>query len=143
MTPKYIIIHHTAVSREANAKQFEAIKRYHKSKGWGDIGYHYLIDPDGRLNKGRQDNEIGAHCSHAGMNMKSIGIALSGNFETEKPTDYQIFMLRDILQILSKRYRITRSRILGHKETGAATACPGKNLAMEFVRNLTIMQGKE
>jgi N-acetyl-anhydromuramyl-L-alanine amidase AmpD len=143
MTPKFIIIHHSAVSREANAKQFEAIKRNHISKGWGDIGYHFLIDPNGKLNFGRKETAIGAHCSHGGMNNKSIGICLAGNFEIEKPTDHQIFMLRDALQMLSYRFKIPRARILGHKETGAATACPGKNLAMDFVRNLTILSGKE
>lgn len=143
MTPKFIIIHHSAVSRQVNSKQFDAVKRYHIGKGWGDIGYHYFIDPDGRLHEGRKENVIGAHCTQIGMNMKSIGICLAGNFEIEKPTDFQIFKLRDIIRAITKRHRIPRASILGHKETGASTSCPGKNLAMNFVRNLSIMSGVE
>lgn len=136
MLPKFLIVHHSAISRSVNANQFDAINRYHISKGWGKIGYHYLIEPNGAVQKGRADNEVGAQCLAAGMNTKSLGICLAGNFEVEKPTDQQVFALRDLLQKLTFRYNIKPESVLGHKETGAKTLCPGHNLDMVFVRQL-------
>jgi hypothetical protein len=136
MIPKFLIVHHSAVSRSVNANQFDAINRYHISKGWGKIGYHYLIEPNGKVEKGRKDNEVGAQCLAAGMNTKSLGICLAGNLDNEEPTQQQIFALRDLLQTLVFRYAIPVENVLGHKETGAKTLCPGKYINMNFVRQL-------
>lgn len=136
MQPEFIIIHHSAVSRKDNAAQFEAVQRNHIAKGWGAIGYHYFIEPNGKLHEGRRTWEIGAHCSYTGLNIKSIGICLAGNFQIEKPADPQIFRLRDLLKEIAGNYQIKTNKIVGHNETGAPTACPGKNLDMNFVRCL-------
>lgn len=50
-TKSWVIIHHSAVSRSKNKEQFDAMKRYHIGKGWGNIGYHYVIEPDGTIKK--------------------------------------------------------------------------------------------
>ena len=136
MKPEFIIIHHSAVSRELNNHQFEAVKNYHKNLGWGDIGYHYFIEPNGKVCKGRIESKIGAHCRYAGMNIKSLGVCLTGNFMTETPRKEQIFALRDLLKAIVKRYEIKAKNILGHNETGAATLCPGKFIDMKFIRLL-------
>lgn len=47
-----IIIHCTATRPDANCT-VESIRRYHKSLGWHDIGYHYVIYPDGSVRSGR------------------------------------------------------------------------------------------
>jgi len=137
MTPKFIIIHHTAVSRKHNPQQFNAIDRYHKSLGWGKIGYHYLIEPDGKLKKGREENEFGAHCRAFNMNYKSIGIALAGNFEIEHPTAEQLHTLKELILKLKKKYVIPNRKIVGHKDAGGLnsvpTACPGRYL-LPFIR---------
>ena len=138
MTPQYIIIHHTAVSRVLNKNQFDAVKRYHIGLGWGNIGYHYLIEPNGLCKKGRRDNEVGAHCKEKAMNFKSLGICLTGNFDIEKPTDKQIYVLRDLLQSLTSKFRISAFRIFFHRDYAPYKSCPGKNLDRGFVRNLTI-----
>lgn len=56
-----IIIHCTATRPDANCT-VESIRRYHKSLGWHDIGYHYVIYPDGSVHSGRPVEEVGAHC---------------------------------------------------------------------------------
>jgi len=82
MIPKYIIIHHTATSRDKTT--FSSINNGHRKRwNWKSslgyyIGYQYLITADGTIKQGRADNEDGAHCR--GWNDKSIGIALTGNF---------------------------------------------------------------
>lgn len=129
---KYLIVHHSAVRQSTNRNQFDAIKRYHiQTRGWADIGYHWLIEPDGTLKAGRDENWVGAHARTSGvsMNFRSLGICLVGNFEVDNPTREQINTLEDILGRLRAKYSIMdRANVLGHQEIPHPTACPGKNL---------------
>lgn len=121
---KYLIIHHTATARDKTT--FSAVKRYHVSKGWGDIGYHYFITADGKVWPGRSEDTIGAHARSSNMNYKSLGICLTGNFMKEVPTYEQLQSLHDLLLKLMKKYKISRENVLGHREVPkSATACPG------------------
>jgi LysM repeat protein len=137
---KFIILHHTATDM-GNAK---TINRSHGERGfWNGLGYHFLID-NGTLGKGdgqiemsprwiRQQN--GAHCKAGGMNDKSIGIALVGNFNLESPTPNQIQSLTYLLRILCDYYRIPSGNIMGHREVeGAHTECPGRNFPIASFR---------
>lgn len=124
---KYLIVHHSATARDTTT--FEAVKKYHISKGWGDIGYHFFITPDGKVMPGRAENTIGAHCQADSMNFKSLGICLPGNFMTEVPTVQQLTSLLELLKKLMSKYSIPKENVLGHREvSGASTACPGDNL---------------
>jgi N-acetyl-anhydromuramyl-L-alanine amidase AmpD len=133
--PKNIIIHHTAVSMAQNSMQFDAVKKYHVGRGWGNIGYHFFIEPNGRIKPGRAENEVGAHCYAQGMNFQSVGVCLAGNFEIEKPTKWQIYALRDLLRSICPKYNIKDCNIWFHRDF-AATACPGRNLDRGFIRSL-------
>ena len=141
MRPKYIIIHHSAISREQNNAQFDAIVRYHKQLGWGNVGYHRIIEPSGQIRQGRAFNEIGAHCKEQGMNYQSLGICLTGNFDSEKPTNQQIFALRDELKARADQFKIPAKNILFHRDLARYKSCPGKNMSIDFVRSLVAPQG--
>jgi hypothetical protein len=134
--PEYIIIHHSATA-QGDAETF---RRAHKAKGWRDIGYHYVIgngtySGDGEVETGRTEAEDGAHCSVDGMNRKSIGICLVGNFDIDKPTPAQMEALERLCKDIMTRHKIPTSKVLGHGEVkGAATNCPGKNFDMAAFR---------
>lgn len=135
---QYLIIHHTATSRDRTT--FAAVKRYHISKGWGDIGYHYFITSDGKVWPGRPENKVGAHARSSGMNLKSLGICLTGNFMNEIPTDMQLSSMKDLLVRLQDKYNIPVKNILGHQEIPASTACPGTNFLkwiVDFRKNIS------
>lgn len=68
-----IILHCTATTKDPSAK---TIDKWHKDQGWAGIGYHFLIRKDGTLEKGRDLEQVGAHCKN--KNKYSIGIALNG-----------------------------------------------------------------
>lgn len=124
---QYLIVHHTATARDTTT--FEAVKRYHVSKGWGDIGYHYFITADGKIWPGRSEDTVGAHASASSMNYKSLGICLTGNFMNEFPTYEQLQSLHDLLLKLMEKYNVNVNNVLGHREVPkAATACPGDHL---------------
>lgn len=131
MEIKYIIIHHSAVSREKNPEQFNAINNYHKRKGWGMIGYHFLIEPNGRIRAGRLESQSGAHC--IGHNHDSLGICLTGNFDVEKPITEQEESLRFMLVHLLKKY--PEAQIKYHRDFANKT-CPGKMIADNWAKNL-------
>ena len=126
-----VIIHHTAVSRTKNERQFDAVKRYHIGKGWGDIGYHFLIEPDGEVRRGRHTSAEGAHCR--GQN-HMLGIALTGHFDQEDPTDAQMAALRHLLLSLSEAAG-RNLKIYPHRQFATKT-CPGTRFTDAMLADL-------
>jgi hypothetical protein len=121
------------------------IEKWHKlrwpefisSLGW-HIGYHYVIDGEGVVTQTRRDNELGAHCI---PNEGKLGIALTGNFEVEKPSEGQLNALQLILDKLQCDYLLDETVIYAHCEK-SQTLCPGKNLMewLNLYRKLTFLQ---
>lgn len=131
-----ITLHHDGMSvftsradRDAIAR-LETIRQSHRNRGWGDIGYHFLIDPAGRVWEGRPLGWQGAHV--AAQNEGNIGICIMGNYEQQRPTQTQIDAIERFTGALMNRYRVGTNRIYTHQEL-AQTACPGRNLQRELV----------
>ena len=38
------------------------IDKWHRQRGFRKIGYHFVIKLDGKIEKGREENEMRAHC---------------------------------------------------------------------------------
>ena len=53
------------------------ITRWHKKRGWGTIGYHWVIDRDGTVAGGRDESTPGAHV--AGLQQAVLGESLMSN----------------------------------------------------------------
>jgi N-acetyl-anhydromuramyl-L-alanine amidase AmpD len=87
----YIAVHCTA-SREGQALSVEDIRKQHKAQGWSDIGYHYVVDLQGRVHLGRDVDQTGAHVS--GYNANSIGVVYVGGLEN-KPIAYDKLKAKD------------------------------------------------
>ena len=135
------IIHHTATTKDLdNPKQaIRNIYYYHAvSRGWGDIGYNYIIDQEGRVYEGRAggDGVVGGHAGQG--NIGSVGIAVLGNFEEQKVPQAVIDSLAKLIAIKSKEFGIDpigkslfrgerQPNVMGHNSV-MSTACPGKNL---------------
>ena len=71
----------------------QAIYRYHAvTRGWGDIGYNYIIDQQGRIYEGRYggNGSRGAHVyvdrTDDNFNYGSIGITILGNYANVQPS---------------------------------------------------------
>jgi hypothetical protein len=65
------------------------VRRWHvQDRGWKDIGYHFLIDRDGTVAKGRPVEQVGAHTMD--HNVGSIGISLFGGHGLPQMTSLQI-----------------------------------------------------
>lgn len=136
--PEYLIIHHTGGTNadplaDTSHHTFEGVKKYHLSLGWEDIGYHFFIEKDGALSAGRAQNYHGAHT--IGMNERSLGICLAGNFDATLPTDEQIKTLKFLLAELIPKYNIPIDKIVPHRAFAAKT-CYGNKLPDDWAQKL-------
>lgn len=104
-TPKYrrvthIIIHHTATSNSDTdfAARVRAIWYYHShTRDWGDIGYNYLVDPNGVIYEGRAGGDD-AEAGHAyPFNEGTMGVGMIGNFMKVAPSAAAQAALVDLL----------------------------------------------
>lgn len=113
---KYIVVHATATKQGQNFTAKD-IDRWHKQRGWSGIGYHYVIDIYGNLEKGRPENRIGAHVK--GYNRNSIGVVYVGGLNKnlapkDTRTNAQKEALKTLLKSLKTRY--PKAKILGHRD---------------------------
>ena len=132
---KYLIVH--TIAYDGEYSKLEDIIRWHKERGFRTIGYHYYIKKNGDIKKGREDNEVGAHCRDQGMNHKSLGIAFQGHHNKEDWTEEQKDSFIELCRLLRTRYNIPVSNVLGHREVqGVNKDCPGTKINMDTVRNM-------
>ncbi len=155
-TPKKFIIHHTAGEKanENPLAYLRAIQYYHaKDRGWGDIGYNYLIDSQGNIYEGRMggDGVVGGHAYL--RNRNTIGIAILGCYDNQNNgnknstcntptqlTEATKIALNKLISAKSREFNIDLlgqsefhgqilPNIIGHRDVGNTT-CPG-NLIYE------------
>ncbi len=127
-----IIVHCTAT---AEGKNFHAadIDRWHKQKGWDCIGYHYVVDLDGTIERGRAESKVGAHC--LGHNTNSIGVVYIGGLATDGKTAKDTRTPQQkaaLIKILTElKHRFPSATIHGHRDF-AAKACPSFDATTEY-----------
>ena len=127
-----ITIHHdgmdafTSTSQSAASARLERIRRGHLARGsWGDIGYHYAIDPAGRVWQCRELTWQGAHVKN--QNPGNLGILVMGNYDRQTLTSTQQAAILAFVSGQMGQYRVPAARLHTHQEL-APTACPGRSL---------------
>lgn len=130
-----ITVHHSAMplgsstTLAGRSAELRTIQRGHlnKPEGWGDVGYHYLIDPEGRIYEGRRLSWRGAHVG--GQNDHNLGVCLLGNFNEQQPSAAAVRSLERLLDDLRSKNGIPRSNVRYHRGWPTAnTECPGDAL---------------
>ena len=142
-----IIIHCTATP-EGKDYTVDEIRKWHLARGFSDIGYHYVIHPDGSMAYGRDVDFVGAHCT--GHNPHSIGVVYIGGCEATKNSKGQIVLktdkdgnsipkdtrtpeqkaaLANLLLDLRKLY--PTAKVHGHRDF-ANKACPSFDATKEY-----------
>jgi hypothetical protein len=122
-----MVLHHTATVGGGNpVAEVQAIYYYHAvTRGWGDIGYNYLVDPYGNLYEGRHggDDVIGAHTAR--WNTGALGVALLGCYAPddcatgETPSASALDAIADLVawaasrRVLDPRQQATFSNVYG------------------------------
>lgn len=113
-----IIVHHAGADADA-----ATIDRWHRERGWSGIGYHYVVDPAGMVEEGRQVERAGAHAK--GANEDSIGVCMGVDARRGVPGPVWEATV-DLVAHLCRRYGLTAAAVYGHREVGTTpTYCPG------------------
>lgn len=127
------IIIHCSATPEGKDYTAEDIGRWHRERGFSEIGYHYVIYRDGSIHKGRDVTKTGAHCK--GQNARSIGVCYVGGMDAagKQPKDtrtpQQKAALRALVAQLKQEY--PGATVHGHNEF-AAKACPCFDAKAEY-----------
>lgn len=146
------IVHHTDGSNSYTQSQAPGIVRgiwnYHTyTRGWGDIGYNFLIDKFGTVYEGRSGSvaansgemAVGAHAAPA--NTGSVGVSVLGSYTGNTTPSNTVldtiadviawqFAMADVDPAGTFTYRntsgnnVTTNAISGHRDI-SATLCPG------------------
>ena len=127
------IIIHCSATTEGRHFTVEDVRRWHKERGFADVGYHYLIYLDGSVHAGRPITQVGAHC--LGHNAHSIGVCYIGGLASDKKTpkdtrtSQQKQALKALVQLLQLNY--PEATVHGHNEF-AKKACPCFEVKQEY-----------
>ncbi|MEW7289289.1 N-acetylmuramoyl-L-alanine amidase [Aquimarina sp. 2304DJ70-9] len=139
-TVSHLIVHHEFGSNTSSdwAARVRSIQNFHiNGNGWSDIGYNFLVDPNGVIYEGRAggDNAIGAH--FCGRNRNTMGVCMLGDYSSVTPTTATQTALKNLLAWKADKesinplgssfhYSVNRSltHIAGHRDAGCS-ACPG------------------
>ncbi len=124
---------HCAATKEGHDIKTETIKSWHvKGNGWSDIGYHYVIELDGTVKKGRPMHRSGAHTK--GHNTGSIGVCYVGGIDiSKKPKDTRTEAQRTAMDELINELLVEypNATVHGHNEF-SAKACPSFDVSKEY-----------
>ena len=128
-----IIIHATGNTPDSRISLAD-IRRHHQSLGWRDIGYHYIVFPDGHVERGRPISVAGAHCY--GHNAHSIGVAYIGGIDSQgHETDTRTPEQRQaLLQLVTKLVRMYRCDVWGHRDYSPDRNHDGVIEPSEFIK---------
>lgn len=129
-----VAIHHAG---DGDIKTLADLEKKHlKDNGWNEIGYHYIIDRDGRVYEGSQIGYKGIHVD--GNNSYKIGIVFLGDYndkgflrsDHDAVNQSQIAACSGLINTLKKYFPLTE--VGGHRdyELGDIETyhCPGNLL---------------
>lgn len=139
-TPVTEIVLHCSATRpdwmagediEVKAKE---IDRWHRDRMFAQIGYHWVIDRNGEVLRGRLEAEVGAHVK--GHNTGTIGICLIGGHGASANDSFDDHFTPEqrkavwhMIRSIAERTDIRR--VTGHNQY-ANKGCPGFQVSAEF-----------
>ena len=145
-SPTHLIVHHSAGF--TNYNDYQWVVNYYwdlhvNTNGWSDIGYNWLIDPNGIVYEGRGSGNLGAHFSC--LNGGTIGICVIGNYMNNTVDPNALASLKELALWEACQYNIAiadsslhstsnlnLNHLSAHRDANSATvgcpkgtSCPG------------------
>lgn len=133
-----IQIHHTWKPRKTDyvgESTIYGMWKYHtQTRGWGDIGQHFSVAPDGLLWDGRALEMDPAGI--IGYNKGGLMFEIIGNFDIGEETleGVQLEAVIHAVRVLMKQYNLELKDIVFHREHSPKT-CPGTGISKEWFLN--------
>lgn len=142
-----ITFHHSAGPRATSKARAQvlhhAYQQDHENKGWGDIGYHFSMDDQGRIYRLRDIEYKGAHVGE--HNTGNVGFMVHGNYMVDHLKPRQKETLKWLFrggfyELFGERERDI-ALVRGHREWPGhnSNQCPGVNL----MRYIAYLRSKE
>jgi len=128
---KRIILHCTA-TREGEQLDVSRIDKWHRDRGWSEIGYHYVLYADGTIATGRDIRKKGAHVK--GHNHDSVGVAYVGGLDNNLVPQDTMTMQQEMAflhLVNSLRVVFGDLSVHGHNEF-SSKACPSFNVQEKY-----------
>jgi len=130
-----MIVIHCSATEDGRDYSIQEITKWHKARGFRTIGYHFLIQLNGDINRGRKIEETGAHAK--GYNSNSIGICYVGGLKNKKSFDTrtpnQIHSIRGLVTALKSLFNIDRT--VGHRDLSADLNTDGMITKDEWMKD--------
>ena len=131
----YIVVHctDTRVNQKVTVGD---IRNWHLARNFADIGYHWVIDQEGNILKGRDEKYAGEHVKH--YNQHAIGVCYIGGMDeqgryADTRTPAQKAALHYLLEELKDTY--PQAKIVGHRDfPNVAKPCPCFDAQSEYAR---------
>lgn len=128
------IIIHCSDTELTSSVDYEVIRSWHLARGFEDIGYHWIIYPNGFCHFGRSYSYKGAHT--LGMNSRSIGICLIGGRSNGQIKDtrnlcQRVALSHLILDIVRSNMFPNIKYVFGHNDFSTRT-CPNFDVQKEY-----------
>ena len=127
------LIVHCSATREGMNISRDTIRDWHLARGFNDIGYHFYIDLEGNIYKGRDIAKIGAHSK--GQNRSSIGICYCGGVESDgkTPKDTRNEAQKEALLCVLRTMKAMYPNAVIHSHRDFANkACPSFDATEEY-----------
>jgi N-acetylmuramoyl-L-alanine amidase len=127
----HVFVHHEGGPVRGNPTDKPAVLRsieaYVIPKGYSAIDYNLMVFQDGSIWEGR--GLFDEDAATLGWNAKSVSICAVGNFEKEDPTPaLQAGIAEAVRWARDTEWLASTVHVLGHRDSGFATACPGSRL---------------
>ncbi|MCP4123162.1 MAG: PKD domain-containing protein [Bacteroidetes bacterium] len=159
-TVSHMAVHHSAGSNTSDnwAAVALSIWYYHRyTNNWSDIGYNFLIDPNGVIYEGRGGNNGYAldvlPAATCGSNSGTMAVCMLGNYNTVELSPEAAVSLEELLAWKAidndidpvgsstlNNYGVL-NHIFGHRQ-GCSTECPGDNLYDDLPQIRTNVQSE-
>ena len=110
---------HCSASDNPKHDNVATIRKWHKARGFNDIGYHFFIHKNGKISKGRDIEKTPA--AQRGNNTNTIAICLHG-LQKENFTKAQFKAIKALSSDINNAY-FKNVSFHGHREV-SAKACP-------------------
>lgn len=143
-----VYVHHFGSGIQPARSVDEAMSRmrsaqaYHRSLGWGDIGYSWCVDYSGNVYEARGWGRTGAHTY--GFNSKGYGICGLFDSTVYPPSDDMIDAIAAVTLAGVELGRITANPgVFAHRDRVPDTACCGDPMYMRLddIRRLVAVGG--
>jgi hypothetical protein len=113
------------------ARHLQIVLQAHLRRGMIDIGYHFAVDPQGRVWQLRSYNYEGQHVRMSANgfhnNEHNLGVVALGDFNVQAVSAAQRDRLLELARQIRAKFRLKPAAVFMHGEI-VQTDCPGKNL---------------